>query len=227
MPVFRLNTDIRFPPPEMAEPNGLLAIGGDLSAPRLLEAYRLGIFPWYGEGEPLLWWSPAPRLVLFPNEFHLPKRLARTIRQQVFTITADTSFAEIIRNCARIRKQKREETWITTEMQQAYSHLHELGFAHSIECRHDGKIVGGLYGIAMGQIFFGESMFSRKTDSSKVALSALVSHALKTGIKLIDCQMTTEHLLQFGAREISREHWQKLLHRYITTTVPQKKWRLR
>jgi len=106
MPVFRLNTDIRFPPPEMAEPNGLLAIGGDLSAPRLLEAYRLGIFPWYGEGEPLLWWSPAPRLVLFPNEFHLPKRLARTIRQQVFTITADTSFAEIIRNCARIRKQK-------------------------------------------------------------------------------------------------------------------------
>ncbi len=227
MPVFQLNNDIMFPPPEMAEPNGLLAVGGDLSAPRLLEAYRLGIFPWYGEEEPLLWWSPAPRLVLFPHEFHLPKRLARTIRQQIFTITADTSFAGIIKSCARIRRRKGEGTWITMEMQQAYSHLHELGFAHSIECRYDGKVVGGLYGVALGQVFFGESMFSRKTDSSKVALNALISHALKTGIKLIDCQMTTEHLLKFGAREISRGHLQKLLHRYITKTVPQKKWRLR
>ncbi|NIA04734.1 MAG: leucyl/phenylalanyl-tRNA--protein transferase [Proteobacteria bacterium] len=226
MPVFQLNTDITFPAPDLAEPNGLLAIGGDLSAPRLLEAYRRGIFPWYGEGEPLLWWSPAPRLVLFPDEFHLPKRLARTIRQQLFTITTDTSFAEIIKSCAQTRKQKGEETWITEEMQQAYSRLHELGFAHSIECRYEGKIVGGLYGVALGQVFFGESMFSRKRDSSKVALSALVSHALKTSIKLIDCQMTTEHLLGFGAREISREYLQKLLHRYATKTMPQKKWRL-
>ncbi len=210
----------------MAEPNGLLAIGGDLSAPRLLEAYRLGIFPWYGAGEPLLWWSPSPRLVLFPREFHLPKRLARTIRQQVFTITADTSFNEIIKSCSQTRQQKGEETWITMEMQRAYSNLHELGFAHSIECWHEGEIVGGLYGVALGSVFFGESMFSRKTDSSKVALSALISHALKTGIKLIDCQMTTEHLLRFGAREISREHFQKLLQYYVTT-VPQKKWRLR
>ncbi len=227
MPVFQLNADIMFPAPDMAEPNGLLAIGGDLSAPRLLKAYRLGIFPWYGEGEPLLWWTPAPRLVLFPNEFHLPKRLARTIRQQIFTVTADTSFGEIIKSCAQIRKQKGEGTWITMEMQQAYSRLHELGFAHSIECWYDGKIVGGLYGVALDHIFFGESMFSRKTDSSKVALSVLVSYALKTDIKLIDCQMTTEHLLKFGAREISREHLQKLLHRYVIKIVPQKKWRLR
>ncbi len=226
MPVFQLNTDITFPSPDMAEPNGLLAIGGDLSAPRLLEAYRLGIFPWYGEGEPLLWWSPTPRLVLFPEEFHLPRRLARTIRQQIFTITADTSFTEIIRSCAQTRRQNGEETWITMEMQRAYCHLYELGFAHSIECRYDGKIVGGLYGVVLGHVFFGESMFSRKTDSSKVALSALVSHALKTGIKLIDCQMTTAHLLGFGAREISREYWQTLLHRYITTIIPQKQWRL-
>jgi len=210
----------------MAEPNGLLAIGGDLSVPRLLNAYRMGIFPWYTAGEPILWWSPKPRLVLLPDEFHLPKRLARTIRQRTFTITADRVFHRIIKNCAAIREENGERTWITLEMQEAYRQLHELGFAHSIECWQDNELAGGLYGVALGRVFFGESMFSRKTNASKVALEALVRHAHRTGIEVIDCQMTTEHLLRFGAREISGTYFQQLLRLYVSTRVIHKKWRL-
>jgi len=225
MPLFQLNNTIKFPLPELAEPNGLLAIGGDLSPDRLIEAYRLGIFPWYSEKNPILWWSPAPRLVLFPDKFHLPKRLARLIRQHVFTVTADTAFFQVIENCAQ-RKVNPEETWITPDMKRAYCRLHELGFAHSIECWEGSVLAGGLYGIALDRVFFGESMFSNVSNGSKIALHYLVQHSARNGIRMIDCQMKTEHLVRFGAQEISRVEFQEKLHDYVRSTAPQKKWRL-
>jgi leucyl/phenylalanyl-tRNA--protein transferase len=224
MSVFRLPKEIVFPDPDLADPDGLLAVGGDLSPARLLAAYQQGIFPWYSGKEPILWWSPAPRLVLLPDEFHLPKRLARTIRQQVFQVSADTAFAEVITACAKVREES--GTWITQEMQQAYIRLHELGFAHSIECRVDGELVGGLYGLCLDKMFFGESMFSRKSDASKVALAALVSHAQRIGIQAVDCQMTTAHLLRFGSRELTRQEFQRLLEQLIRRIEPQHCWRM-
>lgn len=227
MPVFQLTNDIIFPAPDFAEPDGLLAIGGDLSAPRLITAYRQGIFPWYSEGDPILWWSPAPRLVLLPEQFHLPRRLARTIRKQIFQVSADTAFAEVISSCGSLRKESGEGTWITEEMKNAYIHLFELGFAHSVECWFEGQLAGGLYGVCLDRVFFGESMFSRKTDASKIGLATLVRYAQEIGIRAIDCQMSTAHLLRFGSREIEREEFQEILERFIQTIVPQKKWRLR
>jgi leucyl/phenylalanyl-tRNA--protein transferase len=211
----------------MAEPNGLLAIGGDLSPPRLLAAYRQGIFPWYAEGDPILWWTPAPRLVLFPEEFHLSRRLARVIRGKAFSLSADQAFREVMERCAGIRTATRKETWINPEMIEAYCRLHQQGFAHSIECWQGGTLVGGLYGIALGRMFFGESMFAEVSNASKVALYALVRHALATGLRVLDCQMRTEHLVSMGAREVSRAHFQQLLGRLATPVSPQKKWRLR
>ena len=224
MPVFRLNRDITFPSPELAEADGLIAVGGDLSPERIVEAYRSGIFPWYGEGDPILWWTPSPRLIMFPDEFYTSRRLARTIRQNVFSITADSAFEKVITNCAAKRSDNRIETWITSEMLNAYCHLHELGYAHSIECWKEDKLVGGLYGIALDHVFFGESMFSHIDNSSKVALNALVQHAKKTGINFIDCQMRTEHLISLGAREISRTRFEELLNKNIQEITPQQKW---
>jgi len=220
MPIFRLDATCQFPPPELAESNGLLAVGGDLSAPRLLEAYRQGIFPWFNEGDPIFWWSPAPRLILLPGEFHLPRRLARSLKKNDFFITADTAFAMVIAHCAEFRSKNREQTWITAAMKAAYCRLHELGYAHSIECS------GGLYGIMLDRIFFGESMFSAVQNASKIALYSLVRHARSLRIKAIDCQMRTEHLVRFGAREISRGQFQQLLRENIISLAPQKKWRL-
>lgn len=225
MPVFRLIDEPIFPSPEFAEPDGLLAIGGDLHPVRLVTAYSMGIFPWFSEGDPLLWWSPAPRLVLFPAEFHLPRRLARLLKAGPFAVTADTAFAEVVAACATASGRREHGTWITPEMQQAYIRLHELGFAHSIECWRDGELAGGLYGVCLDRIFFGESMFTRITDASKVALATLVQHTLRLGIALIDCQMTTDHLLRFGARELSRETFQVQLETHIDHCLPQKKWR--
>lgn len=226
MPIFRLSSTVDFPPPELAEPNGLLAIGGDLSTDRLLTAYRQGIFPWFNEGNPLLWWSPAPRFVLLPHEFHVPRRLARSMKKKKITVTADTAFARVLENCAEFRGKNREQTWITSEMKSAYIHLHELGYAHSIECWQDTVLAGGLYGVALDRVFFGESMFSRVRDASKIALHALVQYALLAGIKVIDCQIRTPHLAGFGAREVSRQDFQGMLIRFIRNTEPQKKWRL-
>lgn len=226
MPVFQLGRDIIFPSPELAQTDGLIAVGGDLSPERLLEAYKSGIFPWYGEGDPILWWTPSPRLVLFPKEFYTSRRLARIIRQNVFSVTADSAFEKVITTCAAKRTENRLETWITQEMIEAYCHLHELGYAHSIECWKEGKLAGGLYGIALGHVFFGESMFSATSNSSKVALNALVEHAIKTGISLIDCQMRTEHLISLGAREISRTRFQDLLQKNIPEITRQQKWSL-
>ncbi|PID72503.1 MAG: leucyl/phenylalanyl-tRNA--protein transferase [Desulfobulbus propionicus] len=224
MPVFRLSGKYIFPPTHLAEPDGLLAIGGDLSPARLITAYANGIFPWYSGDDPILWWSPAPRLVLFPEEFHLPRSLQRTINRQRFNVTADRAFAEVIASCANAPHRKEQGTWITPAMQQAYSTLHELGFAHSIESWQDGELSGGLYGVCIDNFFFGESMFTKVTDGSKVALAALVAAAPKLGINIIDCQMTTAHLLRFGAREISREVFQEQLEANIDQCRPQKKW---
>jgi len=226
MPVFQLSRDIVFPSPELAEPDGLIAVGGDLSPERIIEAYRSGIFPWYSEGDPIMWWTPSPRLILFPEEFYVSRRLARTIRQNVFSITADSAFEKVITNCAAKRSENRIETWITREMINAYCHLHELGYAHSIECWKENKLVGGLYGIAIDHVFFGESMFSNISNSSKIALNALVRHAKETGINFIDCQMRTEYLVSHGARDISRIKFEELLNKNIRKITPQQKWRL-
>ncbi len=208
--------DLSFPPLEkaMREPNGLLAAGGDLSPERLLAAYRHGCFPWYQEGQPLLWWSPDPRTVLFPEELHVSRSLRKTLRQETFTVSFDRAFQAVIEGCAGPRRYA-DGTWITTPMQNAYLALHRLGVAHSVEVWQDGRLVGGLYGLAMGQLFFGESMFSRATDASKVGFVTLVERLRDWGFKLIDCQMPTQHLASFGARAIPREAFAEALSRYL------------
>ncbi len=226
MPVFRLGADYFFPDPGLAEPDGLLAVGGDLAPGRLLAAYRLGVFPWYAEGDPILWWSPAPRLALFPQEFHLPRRLKRTAASGRFAVSADTDFAGVIVACATASGRREKGTWISPEMRAAYIRLHELGFAHSIECRRQGRLAGGLYGVCLDGVFFGESMFTVERDASKVALVTLVRNAARLGIALIDCQMTTSHLLGFGARELSPSRFQALLAEHIHGCLPQGRWRL-
>lgn len=224
MPVFRLSDQLTFPPPYLAEENGLLAVGGDLRPARLIAAYRQGIFPWYTENDPPLWWFTSPRLVIFPKELHISRRLTRTIRKRTFEISFDRAFAEVIGACAGIRREKGEDTWISAEMQMAYIELHRLGYAHSVECWQENKLVGGLYGIRLDRVFFGESMFTQKTDASKVALVSLVHFLIGQGVKLIDCQMTTGHLLRFGARELSAKQFQALLRKYIRTTSPDGRW---
>lgn len=225
MPVFRLNDQIQFPPVDLAESNGLLAIGGDLSPERLIMAYSRGIFPWYSPGDPLLWWFTSPRLVIFPAEFRIPKRLARYAKKSDITITRDLAFSRVIAQCAAIRTEAGDETWISPEMQRAYTTLHYLGFAHSFECWQKGELVGGLYGIALDKIFFGESMFSGIKCGSQFALIALVNFLSRKKFKLIDCQMTTNHLLRFGAREISGSEFQRYLKANIIKITPDKEWK--
>ncbi len=221
MPVFQLVDEILFPPVELAEPDGLLAIGGDLSTNRLLAAYREGIFPWYSKGDPLLWWFTSPRLVIFPEDFHIPRRLARSMRKLRPQILLDTNFTKVINECAEIRKEAGEQTWLLPEMREAYTRLHHQGFAHSVECWIDGKLTGGLYGIALDRIFFGESMFSRIPGGSQFALIALIDYLTTRDFLLIDCQMTTQHLLRFGATEISGESFRRHLQSGITSVAPQ------
>jgi leucyl/phenylalanyl-tRNA--protein transferase len=204
MPVFRLGDEPIFPPVELAEPEGLLAIGGDLSTDRLLAAYRRGIFPWYEPGGPILWWSPDPRLVLFPGELSISRRLTRTIRQGRFETRYSTAFAQVIRACALVPRAHEEGTWITPEMQRAYIRLHELGHAQSMESWRGDRLVGGIYGVRVGRCFCGESMFHLEPDASKVALAALAERLEAEGMELIDCQVASEHLLRMGAREIPR-----------------------
>ena len=216
MPVFQLTEKIIFPPPELAEENGLLAVGGDLSAKRLLLAYSKGIFPWYSAGEPILWWSPSPRLVIFTDEFKVPNRLSRFIKQKKYKVTMDHAFQQVITGCASAADRQHKGTWIDDDMIEAYTLLHEMGYAHSVECWMDDELVGGLYGIALGKIFFGESMFSRQSNASKVAFVYLAEKLLERGFDLIDCQLKTEHLMQFGAREIPGVEFQDLLVRSVT-----------
>lgn len=201
-------TDFRFPPADLASPEGLLAVGGDLRAERLLEAYRHGIFPWYNDDQPILWWSPDPRAVLFPDKLKISRSLRKTIRHNEFTVTLDTRFRDVMQACAGPRPQyPLGGTWITPEMLDAYVRLHELGFAHSVETWQDDKLVGGLYGVALGGVFFGESMFSHATDASKVALATLVRQLQAWAFQLIDCQLPTPHLFSLGAEEIRRREF--------------------
>ncbi|TCD18135.1 leucyl/phenylalanyl-tRNA--protein transferase [Pseudomonas sp. IC_126] len=208
--------DLSFPPLEKAlrEPNGLLAAGGDLSLERLLAAYRHGCFPWYQDGQPVLWWSPNPRTVLYPEELHISRSLRKKLRQGPFSVTFDRAFREVIEGCAAPRSYA-DGTWITTTMQNAYVRLHQLGIAHSVEVWQDQQLVGGLYGLAMGRLFFGESMFSRATDASKIGFVTLVERLQDWGFKMIDCQMPTQHLASFGARSISREAFAETLAEYL------------
>ncbi|MCC8999490.1 MAG: leucyl/phenylalanyl-tRNA--protein transferase [Candidatus Contendobacter sp.] len=216
-----------FPPPDRAltEPDGLLAAGGNLSPRRLLRAYRLGIFPWYSPGQPILWWSPDPRLVLFPESVNLSRSLRKTLRKGLFTVTADTAFAAVIAACAAPRGED-PGTWITPEMNRAYIRLHQLGHAHSFESWHEGELVGGLYGVAVGRVFYGESMFSIMSDASKVALAALAAQLWRWQFTLIDCQVHTEHLTRMGAVEIPRATFIQLLERYCILPGRDGLWRL-
>jgi leucyl/phenylalanyl-tRNA--protein transferase len=196
-----------FPPPEFAlrEPNGLLCAGGDLTSQRIVRAYINGIFPWYSPGEPILWWSPDPRMVLFPGEFRISRSLRRTLRKGGYRVRLDTCFEAVIEACAETPRPEQTGTWITPEMQAAYVRLHALGYAHSVETWIDERLAGGLYGIAIGKMFYGESMFARITDASKIAFAHLVRFLDERGFGLIDCQMRTAHLASLGAREIPRD----------------------
>lgn len=185
-------------------PNGLLCAGGDLSPKRLLNAYQHGIFPWYSAGEPILWWSPDPRMVLIPSELHISRSLRRTLRGERYQVKLDSAFAAVIHACASTPRAGQQGTWITHERQHAYWQLFELGIAHSVETWVDEQLVGGLYGLAIGRMFYGESMFARRTDASKIAVSHLARYLAEEGFGMIDCQMSTAHLASLGAREISR-----------------------
>ena len=198
----------------LRNPNGLLAAGADLSPERLLDAYRQGIFPWFNEGDPVLWWSPDPRMVLRPAELHVSRSLGRVVASRRYRVSMDTAFADVIAGCAEAR-QGREHTWITPPMTQAYRQLADLGYAHSVEAWADERLVGGLYGVAIGRMFYGESMFSRATDASKVALVALARQLDRWGFELIDCQMSTAHLASFGAREVPRSQFLRQVSRLV------------
>jgi leucyl/phenylalanyl-tRNA--protein transferase len=206
----------------LREPPGLLAAGGDLSPARLLAAYERGVFPWYSAQQPILWWSPDPRMVLFPDEFKCSRSLRKTVRNGPFATRIDQAFGATIRGCAAPRRAG-PETWLNTEMIDSYDQLHELGFGHSVETYRDGQLVGGLYGIQLGRVFFGESMFSLERDASKVALARLVDECRARDIKVIDCQVASEHLASFGAREVSRSQFVTLLRQFASRS-PQGKW---
>jgi len=213
--------NLDFPPLEkaMREPNGLLAAGGDLSPDRLVQAYRHGCFPWFSEGQPILWWSPDPRTVLFPDELHISRSLGKLLRKQRYAVTFDQDFAAVISACAAPRAYA-DGTWISEAMQQAYLQLHQRGHAHSVEVWDEGELVGGLYGLAMGQLFFGESMFSRADNASKFGFAILVQHLKAWGFVLIDCQMPTEHLHSLGARSITRAEFADYL-KYLKQHLDQ------
>jgi leucyl/phenylalanyl-tRNA--protein transferase len=207
MPVFSLSDNLAFPPVHLATEEGLLAVGGDLSPERLILAYKSGIFPWYNPGDPILWWSPDPRLVLFPNELHISRSLRRILRKGIFQVTFNTRFREVIAACAGAHRPTGEGTWITAEMESAYCRLNDMGFAHSVEAWKEGRLVGGLYGVALGRCFFGESMFTTVSNASKVAFVTLVKRLQSLDFNIIDCQVHTRHLESLGARDIPRKEF--------------------
>jgi len=243
MPIYALSdSSPHFPPPSEAEPDGLLAIGGDLSMERLLLAYCTGIFPWYSEGSPLLWWSPDPRCVLFPQELHRPKSLAKTLRKKNFRCTVDEAFEQVIAGCAfrgqatpapsgrvpepaaKSDAKARDNTWLVPEMIEAYTSLHRLGFAHSVEVWSAAGLAGGLYGLCLGGIFFGESMFHSESDASKAALLHLVDFLTPRGVFIIDCQQETDNLIRFGARPIPREDFLRHVASAVAMPVYRGSW---
>lgn len=205
MPVYLLDKELAFPPPEDANEEGIVAVGGDVSPERLLVAYRNGIFPWPARGYPLLWFSPDPRFALSPGAAHVPRSLRKVIRKGEHQVTADLAFAQVIDACAAMPRPHQQGTWITQELRDGYLGLHELGYAHSVEAWRDGELVGGLYGVALGRTFAGESMFATEPDASKVAFSTLLGHLVMWGFRIVDCQVHTEHLARFGATMWPRE----------------------
>jgi leucyl/phenylalanyl-tRNA--protein transferase len=215
-----------FPDPgdALREPDGLLAAGGDLSNERLLDAYQRGIFPWYTDGQPILWWAPDPRSVLCPDELHVTRSLRRTLARGTLTVTIDRAFANVIRECAAPRRDD-GGTWITGDMTNAYNRLHAAGYAHSVETWQQGTLVGGLYGVAIGKVFFGESMFARQPDASKVALARLVDRLRDWGYELIDCQVHNAHLESLGARTIARTEFNGLLEVLCPQRPSEQAWR--
>ncbi|MGB9148831.1 MAG: leucyl/phenylalanyl-tRNA--protein transferase [Burkholderiales bacterium] len=214
-----------FPPVDSAlqTPNGLLAAGADLSPKRLIDAYSHGIFPWYSEGQPILWWSPDPRMVLAPQEFKISRSLAKSLRNKDYVLRFDSAFREVMLACSEPRGES-AGTWISPDMVAAYYALHELGYAHSVETWVDGRLAGGLYGVAIGKMFFGESMFARRTDASKIALAHLVQHLIEQDFGLIDCQMSTAHLASLGAREIPRNKFMNIINKLCNKPGAAKKW---
>lgn len=213
MPLFALDKKLSFPPVHFAEPDGLLAMGGDLSPQRLLLAYKSGIFPWY-EDEHILWWCPDPRFVLFPSELKTTKKIISLINKNEFDFTINKAFPKVIHHCKKIKRPGQQGTWITNEVEKAYCKMYELGFAHSAEVWKDGELVGGLYGIKLGKVFFGESMFSKQSNASRYAFTKYAQQLKAEGIELIDCQVYTEYLESFGARMIDRKDFITLLHKW-------------
>ncbi|MCX7628248.1 MAG: leucyl/phenylalanyl-tRNA--protein transferase [Methylophilaceae bacterium] len=224
--VTALQDDTPFPPLHAAlrDPNGLIAIGGTLSRARLLAAYRAGIFPWYSPGQPVFWWSPDPRMVLFPQELRISRSLAKRLRKPDYEVRFDTAFRAVIEACAETPRPGQEGTWIVPEMVEAYCELHQAGYAHSVETWMGGTLAGGLYGVAIGGMFYGESMFHRATDASKIALVHLVRRLQSHGFGMIDCQMHTPHLARMGAREIPRVAFAARLAALIDLPHPPEKW---
>jgi len=227
VPVFLLSDTIEFPPPHLASEDGLLAVGGDLSQKRLLLAYRMGIFPWFSNNEPILWWSPDPRFVLYPHEIKVSKTLKKVIKKDMFSVTMDLAFNEVINQCAQVRLGKNQGTWIVKDMIDAYCNLHESGFAHSVEVWLQGDLVGGLYGVSLGMCFFGESMFTLVSNASNVGLVKLVEHLKELSFDLIDCQVPTEHLIRFGARQIPRMRFLNQLKKSLNAPTQRGKWEYR
>ncbi len=216
MSVYYLTEDpLLFPPSEEAEDDGLLAVGGDLSVPRLLAAYSQGVFPWYGPGHPILWWTPDPRCVLKPEQLHVSKSLRKFLNKDHFTYSMDTAFIRVMHSCAQTLRPQGVGTWIVPDMVRGYTELYRCGYAHSVETWLDGELVGGLYGVSLGRAFFGESMFFRAPNASKAAFVYLVSKLQEWGYVLIDCQQTTPHMLRFGAREIPRRKFNAMLNQAL------------
>jgi leucyl/phenylalanyl-tRNA--protein transferase len=227
MPIFRLSlTHTLFPSPTLSEPDGLLAVGGDLSEKRLLKAYREGIFPWYSEGEPILWWSPDPRAVLFLDDFHVSRRFLRYLKRAPFHFSLDEAFADVVRACATIPRRDQDGTWITPEMEGAYARLHRAGYAHSLEVWAEDKLVGGVYGVSLGACFFGESMFSAVENASKAGLYILVQQLKRWAFSFIDCQFLNPHLERLGARNIARAEFLKRLAENREKPTRRGRWTL-
>ena len=226
MAIYRLGRAVAFPDPALADPDGLLAVGGDLRPERLLAAYAQGIFPWYDDRSPILWWSPDPRLVLAPRELHVSRSLARTLRRGTYRVTADEAFPRVIRRCAEKGRPGQRGTWITDEMTDAYCELHRLGFAHSFEAWEGDALVGGLYGVSLGTVFFGESMFADAPDASKVAFARGVAWLASRGVGLVDCQVRTDHLVSLGARELPRREFLARVEAALGAPTLRGRWSL-
>lgn len=224
MPVYALTNDIFFPPPQLANPEGILAVGGDLRPERLLLAYHMGIFPWFSEYEPIVWWSPDPRCILETAQLKVSKSMRQVLRREYFQVSFDQAFGEVIRACRSIKRKGQRGTWITEEMEAAYQSLHEMGFAHSVEVWQEQELVGGLYGVSLGRCFFGESMFSRVSNASKTGFITLVKALREQGFEWLDCQIYNEHLGSLGAHEISREEFLTRLEKDIRQDTLQGNW---